>query len=312
MRYAPRAELSRAVQQCDLIQVVAGGPALACAVIGAGPPTFLQVATRARWERQSHRIALPRLERLWSDVMTEWTSRLEFRAITGVDGVLVENTRMLEFVQSAGQDRVALAPPGVDTDRFRPNDSGWSASGYLLSVCRLGEPRKRLDRLIRSYYELVNINASTPDLVLAGRGRLPERIWRLADSLGITSRIHLQSDVPTHELPDLYRGASAYVQTSDEEGLGISVMEAMSTGLPVVATDTAGARALVTNEVTGYLTRLDNESLIAQSIAHQLRRVLTQTGADLAAHGRVKAVVEFSTRHALSKFITMYDSTFAS
>ena len=55
----------------------------------------------------------------------------------------------------------------------------------------------------------------------------------------LSLQFHVNS-VAASDLPELYHGASVYVQASDEEGLGISMLEAMASGLPVVATDLAG------------------------------------------------------------------------
>jgi glycosyltransferase involved in cell wall biosynthesis len=185
MRYRPRAELTRALRGYDLIQVVAGGSALASAVIATGPPVVLYVATTVRLERQARRAETSAGLRVWQDAMTAWASRIELKALRDVDAVLVMNDAMLSFVLDAGQANVAKAPPGVDTDRFYPPVAGWNREGYLLSVCRLSEPRKRLDRLIRAYRELVRADEAAPKLVLAGRGALPDEVQRLISDPGL-------------------------------------------------------------------------------------------------------------------------------
>jgi glycosyltransferase involved in cell wall biosynthesis len=307
MRYHPRSELTQALRDYDLIQVVAGGPALAHAVVRVGPPVFLQVATRVGWERRARRPTMAPASRAWGDAMTAWTARIETKALAAVDGVLVENAQMLAFVQSIGQQNVCLAPPGVDTDRFHPSSVGWNADGYVLSVCRLAEPRKRLDRLVRAYRELVQVDASAPDLVLAGCGNVPAALQHLIDDLGLASRIVVRNNVSAHDLPKLYRGASVYVQTSDEEGLGISVLEAMASGLPVVATDTAGAKTCVADGVSGWLVASDDEARIAGSTAELVHRVIAATGREMAAQGRERCRSDFSTARTLERFTAMYD-----
>lgn len=308
MRYRPRRELTQALRTYDLIQVVAGGAALAGAVVGAGPPVFLQVATRLRWERRARRPTLPPPARAWSDAMTAWAIRLEVRALAGVDRVFVENSEMLAYVREIGQCNVLLAPPGVDTDRFHPAASGWAADGYLLSVCRLAEPRKRLDRLIDGYCELVRSDASAPNLVLAGRGQLPDELQRRISAAGLASRVTIRPDVATADLPEVYRRASVYVQASEEEGLGISVLEAMASGLPVVATDTAGAGECVVDGSTGWLVGQYDAVDFAVAFAERLTQVLTAAGGAMGNDGRRRCEAEFSSRQALGAFLASYDS----
>lgn len=307
MRYLPRRELTRALRTYDLLQVVAGGAAVAGAVMGVGPPVFLQVATRLRWERRARRSMLPLPARAWSDAMTACATRQEIRALAAADGVFVENREMLAYVREIGQRNVVLAPPGVDTDRFRPATSGWAAEGYLLSVCRLAEPRKRLDRLIDGYRELMRRDPSAPDLVLAGRGRLPEDLRRRISDAGLASHVSIRPDVAAADLPDLYRGAAVYVQASDEEGLGISVLEAMASGLPVVATDTAGARECVVDGSTGWLVQQDYAGDHAAAFAEPLTQVLTSAGGAMGDRGRRRCEAEFSSRQALGRFLESYD-----
>jgi glycosyltransferase involved in cell wall biosynthesis len=306
-RYRPRREWTRALRDYDLIQVVSGGPALACATLDAGPPVFLQVATRLRWERQALRTTLSLRSRLRSDAMTAWVTRMEIKALTAAEAVLVENAEMLAFARDAGQENVVLAPPGVDTERFHPSPAGWNADGYLLSVCRLAEPRKRLDRLIAAYRDLASADSSAPNLVLAGRGQPPEQIQRLISAYGLTSRIVIRSNIDPDELPDLYRGASVYVQASDEEGLGISVLEAMASGLPVVATDTAGARQCITDGDSGGLVPLTDEASTTTSLAKLVRSVLTSGGAELAQRNRARCRDEFGSEISLERFRAAYD-----
>ncbi len=312
MRYRPRAELTRALRNYELIQVVAGGPALAAAVTPTGPPVVLQVATTLRWERQArHANASARL-RVWQNAMTAWASRIESKALRDVDAVLVESDVMLSLVSDAGQANVAKVPPGVDTERFCPPVAGWNREGYLLSVCRLSEPRKRLDRLICAYRELVRIDEAAPKLVLAGRGVLPDEIRRLISDSGLVSRVLIRQDLRHDELTELYQGASVYVQTSQEEGLGMSVLEAMASGLPVVATDTAGAKESVVEGVTGRIVRQEPEQALATVFADRVSDILARFGLSMAVAARERCKETFSTNATLGRFTAVYDDLLGS
>src|SRR5664280_2092478 len=168
MRYRPRMELTRTLRSYDIIHVVTGGPALAAAVMKADIPVVLQAATTAAWERATQFASQASAKRAWRQGMTALTSRVERSALQDVDVVLVLNDALLEHVRALGQPKVVKAPPGVDTDRFIPKPGGWHGNGYLLSVCRLGDERKGLNRIVLSYGEMVRGDATVPDLVLAG------------------------------------------------------------------------------------------------------------------------------------------------
>jgi glycosyltransferase involved in cell wall biosynthesis len=307
MRYRPRTELTQALQQYDLIQVVSGGPALAATVVNVGVPTVLQVATRIAWERAQPVLEVARPLGVWRRTMTAWTSHIESHAIRQVDFVLVENAAMLAYVQSLGQSHVSKAFPGVDIQRFSPRQEGWLRDGYILSVCRLNDPRKGIDRLINAYALMVRTDQHTPELVLAGRGRLTESANALIDSLRLSTKITVMPDIGEQQLPNLYRSASLYIQASYEEGLGISVVEAMASGLPVVTTKTAGTSETVVEGVTGYLISQDLAEAVPKLLATRAMEVLRGDGESLAAGSRERCVSLFASDIALRRFTDTYD-----
>jgi glycosyltransferase involved in cell wall biosynthesis len=311
MRYRPRRELTDALRSYDLIQVVSGGPALAAAVIRAGVPTVLQVATTIAWERQRQIEEQIGPSRIWRLAMTSLTTSIEREALREVDAVLVENSAMLSYVRSIGQRHVVKALPGVDTRMFYPHPAGWQRNGYLLSLCRLDDARKGINRLIRAYAYMVKSDETIPKLILAGRGRLPDAAHGLIALLGISSRVAVRPDIGDSELPELYRGASVYLQTSYEEGLGMSVLEAMACGVPVVSTETAGTKETVIDGVTGCLVPQDPQNDVSAMVANRTLNVLHHDGATLGAGGRSRSVEAFSSEVALRGFTDTYDVVLA-
>lgn len=305
MRYMPRAELTRVLASYDVVQIVAGGPALANVAHRAGRPVVLQMATFARWEREAILVSFGWPARLRGHVITALTGRVEAKAVRSVSAVLVENDVAAAEVRRLGQPRVEKAPPGVDTDRYWPRPRGWARDGYLLSVGRLGELRKGLDRTILAYDSLVRHHTQAPSLVLAGKGTLNDSVAKLIGELNLTSRISVRSDIAQNELPELYRGASVFVQTSHEEGLGLASIEAMASGLPVVATETAGSREVVLDNVTGWLIPQGLSNSVAVGVASRLKDALN-IGAELGAAARQRALDVFSTQVTLQRYVDTY------
>lgn len=308
MRYRPRRELTAVLRGYDLIQVVVGSPAWASAVAGTGVPVVLQVATRARWERASQLAGQPLPARAWRTAMTRLTSRTERRAITGVDAVLVENETMLDWVRSVGGGRPAVkAAPGVDTAVFTPPEHPWRPDGHLLSVCRLCDPRKGLDRLVRAYAEMVRRDHAVPELLLVGRGELPRGVRDLVTDLGLSGRIKVRSDVGLDDLVHLYQSASVFLQTSHEEGLGMTVLEAMACGLPVVSTETAGTVETVQDGRTGWLVPQLPAERVPAAIADRTLRVLSDPDHRFGIRARERCLAHFSSDVALGRFTAVYD-----
>src|SRR5690606_19603704 len=91
-------------------------------------------------------------------------------------------------------------------------------------------------------------------LVVAGGGELLDRYRERARAAGVASRVHFLGSVPHAELPGVLRSADVLVLTTEPpESFGIVLIEAMACGLPTIATDYPGVRAVVDDGETGLL-----------------------------------------------------------
>ena len=144
-------------------------------------------------------------------------------------------------------DRVTVIAPGVDPVFFSPVDPDHQASKvvdtgdrkYLLHVGSTIR-RKRIDVLLRVFARVVS---ECPDLRLVRvGGDLTAEQWKLAQQLAIADKIVQSPALTKPQLAAVYRGATIVLQTSDAEGFGLPVIEAMACRCPVVASDIAPLR----------------------------------------------------------------------
>lgn len=265
--------LRRALAQCDLIQVVAGSPALATAVMGCNKPVVLQAATRIVLERRRTLREGGAALRGWRRVMTAIMDRYDDRALRRVDAVMVENRWMLEYARRivrGGETSVVLAPPGVDCEALSPSPVRRQRvrdSPYILFVGRLADPRKNLALLCRAYALLCAESVRPPELVLAGHGDLPEPAKSALASVGAAGRIRLAGAPSRADLIRLYQEAACLALPSDEEGFGMVVVEAMACGVPVIATRCGGPEEIITEGQDGFLVPLDDAREFARSLS---------------------------------------------
>lgn len=147
------------------------------------------------------------------------------------DGLVCTNPDYLERTRANWNS--VLIPNGVDTGRFHPGEGdrpglGLPADVPILLMVSALNPNKRVADGIRAV-------AGTPDahLVVAGDGSLRDEIDQLAQSLlpGRFQRVSL----PTERMPDLYRSVDAFLHMTHLESFGNVYIEAMATGLPIVA-----------------------------------------------------------------------------
>ena len=154
-------------------------------------------------------------------------------------------------------------------------------TGYILFVGTL-EPRKNVGGLLESYTRLVQRWPDAPRLVLAGRSVALSKPWleALTKEPLASKAIHL-GYVADSEREALYKGASVLVLPSFNEGFGLPVLEAMTVGVPVIASN-RGALPEVLGDAGMLIDPDDPDSLTAA-----LERMLTDTALArrLAARG---------------------------
>lgn len=313
-RYWPRRRLTACLEACDLVQVVGGSPAWALVAIKARRPVALLAASLVALERSSALQGTPTPRKVWRRTMTRLTSRLERRALALADLVLVLNqslaTRLAECVEPR---RLKCTPVGVDIHRFRPRvasdicsaTSKHAPYGYVLSVARWDDPRKNVPLLLQAYARLLRRWPDAPDLLLAGATPPPSGAWRQAERSGIADRIRFVGPLGTDELAALYRHASLLVLPSDEEGLGIVLLEAMASGLPVVSTDSGGPRAVVVEGETGLLCSVGD----AEALAAAMMRLLADQKLRhrMGERARQHVIEHFSEVRAGALILEAYD-----
>lgn len=307
VRFLPRRWLDDLLASSDVVVVVSGTPATCNAVRRLRLPVLLQVATLATLERRSKNAQLSGAAAIYRRLTTWVTGRLDETGLKVPSHVLVENARMLEECQTRGARKVSLCPPGVDTAVFRPSATR-RAGAYILMVGRLGDPRKNLGGLIRAFALSRKLYNLSHVLVLAGLTSPSEEHLRLIDELGIGEFVRVHSPVAEEALVDLYQGADLFASTSFEEGLGLTFVEAMACGVPVVTSNTDGASFVLGDSTAGSL--VDFGPKFTERFAKELslwcsdaqrrmnagasgrKRVLEALSADVSAANFIEAIRE--------------------
>ena len=269
-RYKPRKALASVLAGCDVVQVVCGSPAWANAVIGLGTPVALQVATRAKVERRRRDSYPNGLSGWWRKGMTEITNRMDDRALRSVDAIQLENPWMLNYSQQINKNRtdvdIRYSPPGVDSKLFYPLAHRHAlAKQYILCVGRLDDPRKNISLLLSAFRQLPASLAHV-QLVTAGSGGPPPDYWAQVKAMGLQDRVRHIAQPVTDELVKLYQQATAFALASDEEGLGVVILEAMACAVPVVATRCGGPDGIITDGKDGFLVPLDDAAAMANRL----------------------------------------------
>lgn len=160
--------------------------------------------------------------------------------------------------------KIKVIHNGVDTTQFFPAKKPVNQP-IILCTSRLA-PRKGVEYLIQAL-------ALVPQakLLLAGSGKLEPKIKQLVNKLRLTPRVKFLGVVPHDQLPAIYRQAKLFVLPSLSESFSNGLLEAIASGLPVVATNIGGNPELV-NKNNGILVPPENSQALAKSIIEALTK----------------------------------------
>jgi glycosyltransferase involved in cell wall biosynthesis len=185
---------------------------------------------------------------------------------------------------------------GVDTSVFRPVAAGGSPGTFrILSVGTLHEVKGQA-HLLRA---LARLEPGGPPVRCRIVGEGPDRaaLERLVTTLGLGERVELLGGRSRLEVADLMRDSDVLVAPSvptragKREGLPVVVIEALASGLPVVASDLSGIPEIVEDGVTGFLTPPGDDAAIAAAL-ERLRRD-PALGRRLGDAGRDRVLEEY-------------------
>jgi glycosyltransferase involved in cell wall biosynthesis len=125
--------------------------------------------------------------------------------------------------------------------------------GYDLLLQALPIVAKRYPTVLVQYVSGLNLQDQT-------------QLLNMARELGIEQNIHLRGRVDDTELVNLYRAADVYVTPTRYEGFGLTLLEAMASGCPLVSTDIPVVNEIVQHGENGWLTRYNDAQDLAQGI----------------------------------------------
>lgn len=200
-------------------------------------------------------------------------------------------------------ERLALCPAGAP--RWPPRDP--TARGrYLLFMGTL-EPRKNIGVLLDAYARLIERRPDAPPLHIAGRRTPESTAWidRIARP-PLAGRVRYLGYVADDDRRAVYAGAIALIVPSLNEGFGLTALEAMATGVPVVASNRGSLPELIGD--AGILV----DPADAEALAHALEQVTSETAATTACaeSGRTRAA-DFSWERSATELRHGYERAIA-
>ena len=272
----------------------------------------------------------------------EWLSQGDPKqvgpALAATDAIVAVSDHIARLVRASFPGypgEVVTAHNGVNAEQFRPApkpDHGGDGALRVLFVGRVS-PEKGVHTLIEAFAQVASrIDRARLDIV-GGRSTLRqdfivgisadplvralERFYdgsagaeyqQYLDGLvgkhGLTGKVRFSGHVPHRELPDRYRASAVVVNPSLSESFGISLVEGMACGLPVVGTRVGGMVETVVDGETGLLVEPEQPAALADAIVSLLQDAARSRR--MGASGRARAVARFSWGARADKLLATY------
>jgi glycosyltransferase involved in cell wall biosynthesis len=145
-------------------------------------------------------------------------------------------------------------PNGIDLARFATDGAHRNAGELVIGTVAALREEKNIARLVRAFATL-----PSGRLVIVGDGPQRPALEALAASLGVADRVQFAGH---HQDPSpFYAGFDIFALSSDTEQMPLAVIEAMASGLPVVATNVGDVPLMVAQENAIFITPLDDAAL---------------------------------------------------
>jgi glycosyltransferase involved in cell wall biosynthesis len=174
-------------------------------------------------------------------------------------------SQLMALVEESHWAKMGVVHCGINPADYARTSEPRAGRARLLCVGRLVAEKGHavlLGALARLVAEGRDIEA-----VLVGSGPLRVHLQQMADDLGIAERVDFRGPLAQDEVIELYASSTLFCSSSFAEGVPVVLMEAMASGLPVIATAIAGVRELVVDGDTGLLVAPGREDQLASAIA---------------------------------------------
>lgn len=165
------------------------------------------------------------------------------------------------------QNKISIIPFGIDVNKFNPVEG--EKKTVFLFVGRLSRTHyfKGVELLLRAFKSVLEKNGGA-ELLIVGDGDERKNYERVAEKLHISRHVTFLGAVSDEELPGVYSRASCFVlpSTDTSETFGLVLLEAMASGVPVIASRLPGVDSVVSDGYSGHLIEPGNETELVNAM----------------------------------------------
>ncbi len=276
-----------------------------------GIPKILTLHTQ--YEQYAYYIA-PIPEKLTQEAIKRIISNLAYK----IDCITTPSESMKDLIKSYGvKNRIEVIPNAIELNSFKEKDklkcleikkryNLEEDDKIILYVGRIAQ-EKSIDKIIEALAIIKGRGISRAKLLIVGNGPAMEELRQLVQSLGVEEEVIFTGAVGNEEIQHYYKIAYLFTITSTSESFGIVIIEALASGIPVLAVRAPGAVDILTDGLDGLLTEDDVEqfaSALEKLIREpELREELSQ--------GVLKTSEQYSINVISERMLNLYREVIA-
>lgn len=153
---------------------------------------------------------------------------------------------------------IAITPFGVKTSHFMKAESGSEREPLIIGTVKSLKPVYGIDTLLRVFAKVSQESKRQLRLQIYGDGPQRGELELLAEELGIAGQVEWHGAIPNTQVPEALKEMQIFACFSRQESFGVSALEAMAAGLPIVATATDGFCEILESGVEGHIGQVDD------------------------------------------------------
>lgn len=207
-------------------------------------------------------------------------------------------------VEKISSAKVKVILNGIDTDLFHQGIETEKTCGlvHIGIVARLSAEKDH--QTLLNACKLLADQATDFHLEIIGDGPLRDTLEKSAKDLGLDTYVSFSG--MRHDVPELLRQLDVFVLSSTTEGISLTLLEAMATELPIVATDVGGNPEVVVDGETGYLVPPKNPAEMSKKLLLLINDINLRH--QMGKMGRERVIANFSIKETAKKYEELYCS----
>jgi glycosyltransferase involved in cell wall biosynthesis len=236
-------------------------------------------------------------ESFLKSVIKKWTNSFSERII--VISQAVKKYVMTKYETSA--DKIEVIYNGIEIDRFHFKEPNFDKQKIIFGTVGRLTKQKGHRYLIEAFAKLID-KFNEAELWIVGQGELRLELQKQITDFGLENRIKLLG--VCQNIPEILNKFDVFVMPSIWEGLGIALIEAMASGLPVIGSRVDGIAEIIEDEVNGILVETENSIELTDKMFKLIEN--PELASKFALAGRQTVIDKFD----LSRIVKAYEQVY--